>query len=106
MYPDRTAPGPNPRTHTDARKSGARGWCGTLYALNGAPMSAMAEQFRINLNQNLWGLLVGLGALGTAEYLNLCTLFWFAAVVSGIMVLSVAITTLAYTINYWRHKQD
>lgn len=69
-------------------------------------MSAVPEQFRINLNQNLWGLLVGLGALGAAEYLSLCTLFWFAVVVSAIMVLSVAVTTLAYTINYWKNKQN
>jgi len=69
-------------------------------------MTSAPEQFRINLNQNLWGLLVGLGALGAAEYFNLRTLFWFAVVVSVIMVLSVAATTLAYTIKYWMNKQN
>ena len=58
------------------------------------------DQFKINLNQNLWGLVVAFGALGAAEHFKLCTLFWFSAVVSAIMVLSVAVTTLAYTKNY------
>lgn len=67
-------------------------------------MSNPGEQFKINLNQNLWGLVVGLVGLGVAEHLSLCTLFWFAVVVSVIMALSVAFTTLAYTINYWKEK--
>lgn len=68
-------------------------------------MGSTTDQFKINLNQNLWGLLVGLGALGAAEHYKLCTLFWFSVVVSVIMVSSVAVTTLAYTINYWKNKQ-
>jgi hypothetical protein len=68
-------------------------------------MSSPEEQFKINFNQNLWGLIVGLGALGLAEHYNLCTLFWFSVVVSVIMVSSVAATTVAYTINYWKNKQ-
>lgn len=68
-------------------------------------MGSPDEQFKINLNQNLWGLVVGLSGLGVAEYFGLCTLFWFAVVVSAFMVMSVAITTLAYTINYWKQKQ-
>lgn len=67
-------------------------------------MSA-AEQFKINLNQNLWGVVVSFGALGAAEYYKLCTLFWFAVVVAVVMVASIAATTLAYTINYWKNKQ-
>ncbi|MGX8884022.1 hypothetical protein ACWWD9_12510 [Methylovorus sp. SPW-M1] len=67
-------------------------------------MSA-AEQFKINLNQNLWGVVVSFSALGAAEYYNLSTLFWFAVVVSVIMVASIAVTTLAYTIKYWKIKQ-
>jgi hypothetical protein len=67
-------------------------------------MAIPDEHFKINLNQNLWGLVVGLGFLGAAEHYDLCTLFWFAVVVSGIMVASVAVTTFAYTINYWKHK--
>lgn len=69
-------------------------------------MSNATDQFKINLNQNLWGLLIGLGALGTAEHYNLRALFWFSAIVSAIMVISVAVTFLAYTINYWKNKHD
>jgi hypothetical protein len=68
-------------------------------------MSTPTEQFKINLNQNLWGVVVGLGALGAAEYFQLCTLFWFSIAVSSITVLSLAVTTLAYTIKYWKNKQ-
>lgn len=67
-------------------------------------MSSPDDQFKINLNQNLWGLVVGLGALGLAEYYNLRVLFWIAVGVSGIMALSVTVTTVAYTLNYWNHK--
>ncbi len=67
-------------------------------------MSSAAEQFKINLNQNLWGLVIGLSGLGAAEHYRLCALFWFSVAVCIIMLLSVAVTTLAYTINYWKHK--
>jgi hypothetical protein len=68
-------------------------------------MSSPVEQFKINLNQNLWGMLIGLGALGVAEHFRLCALLWFAVAVSFIMLLSVAVTTLAYTMNYWKQKR-
>lgn len=68
-------------------------------------MSNPAEQFRINLNQNLWGLIVGLIALGAAEHFQLATLFWFAVTVSGIMLASVTVTTVAYTLRYCKNKQ-
>ena len=63
------------------------------------------DQFKISLNQNLWGLVVGLGAMDAGEHYNLRTLLWFSIVVSVIMVASLAVTTLAYTINYWKNKQ-
>ncbi len=66
---------------------------------------AAEDQFKINLNQNLWGVVVAFGSLGASEYFHLSTLFWFSTVVAGIMVLSVAVTTLAYTTNYWKIKQ-
>ena len=68
-------------------------------------MSSPQEQFKINLNQNLWGLVVGLSGLGIAEHFSLDTLFWFSVVISAIMGLSVAVTTLAYTINYFKQKR-
>ena len=56
------------------------------------------------LNQNLWGLLVGLVALGAVEYYELCALWWFGVVISGALTLSILLTTYAYTVRYWRHK--
>ena len=69
-------------------------------------MSASVDSFKINLNQNLWGLIVGLFGLGIADHFNLCTLFWFSFLVSVVMVVSVGVTTYAYTINYWREKMN
>lgn len=69
-------------------------------------MASVEDQFKINLNQNLWGLIVGLLALGVSEYFQLSTLYWFAIIVSVIMVLSIGVTTLAYTITYWKNKQS
>jgi hypothetical protein len=51
-------------------------------------------------NQNLLGLIVGFGALGTGEYYRLWILCGFAAVVSVFSVFSVAATTIAYTLMY------
>ncbi len=67
-------------------------------------MTTPAEQFKINLNQNLWGLIVGLSALAIAEHYRLCTLFVFATILSGFMIISVAFTTYAYTTNYCKNK--
>jgi putative effector of murein hydrolase LrgA (UPF0299 family) len=65
-----------------------------------------ADQFKINLNQNLWGLLVSYGFLGVAEYYTLCTLYWFAIVPSIAMSISVCITTFSYTSNYVKNKNS
>lgn len=67
-------------------------------------MPSPTDQFKINLNQNTWGLVVAFSALGASEHYQLCTLFWFAGAASIIMLLSVAVTTLAYTINYCKQK--
>jgi len=40
------------------------------------------DNFKINLNQKLWLLLITLMTLGTAEYLGLCSLFWFGFILS------------------------
>jgi len=62
------------------------------------------NDFKINLNQNLWGLLLSLITLGAAEYFKLCVLFWFGFILSIITGLSVAITLIPYTIDYWKRK--
>ena len=63
-----------------------------------------ADAFKINLNQNLWGLFLSFGFLGIAEYYELHALFWLALVPSVAMVISLCITTWAYTDNYVRNK--
>ena len=67
-------------------------------------MSPIEEQFKINLNQNLWGLFLVLLSLGVAEAYSLNTLFWFSVVLSTIMTISVIVTMIAYTCNYWKNK--
>lgn len=63
-----------------------------------------ADNFKINLNQNLWGLLLALITLGTAEYFKLCTLYWFGFILSSLTSISFIVTLLAYTLNYWNGK--
>ena len=67
-------------------------------------MNIPTESFKINLNQNLWGLIVAFASLGLSEHYQLCTLFWFSVVVSVAATLSVVITTITYTIKYCRGK--
>ena len=62
------------------------------------------NDFKINLNQNLWGLLLALITLGAAEYFSLCTLFWFGLILSALTSISFLVTLTAYTINYWKNK--
>ena len=62
------------------------------------------SDFKINLNQNLWGLLLSLLTLGAGEYYGLCSLYWFGLLLSSITSLSFSITLTAYTIKYWKLK--
>jgi hypothetical protein len=58
-------------------------------------MTGTTEAFKINLNQNLWGLIVAFGSLSLSEHYQLCTLFLFSVVVSSVMTLSNVITSIA-----------
>jgi hypothetical protein len=69
-------------------------------------MNSPTEAFKVNLNQNLWGLLISFGFLGAAEHYDLHTLFWFAVFTSVFMTVSVLATTITYTMNYCRKKDD
>lgn len=71
----------------------------------GIHMAGSLDNFKINLNQNLWGLLVSFGFLGAAEYFQLCVLFWFSIVPAAAMVISVCITTWVYTARYKEKKR-
>ena len=67
-------------------------------------MGNLADDFNINLNQNLWGLVVCFGFLGAAEHYKLCALFWFSVIPSAIMVISIVLTTFSYTRSYMKRK--
>jgi hypothetical protein len=67
-------------------------------------MTNPTENFKINLNQNLWGLLLCLLTLGLGEYYNLGTLFKFGLILSCLASISFTITLIAYTVNYWKEK--
>jgi len=67
-------------------------------------MASPADKLNINLNQNLWGLVVSFLSLGAAEHYDLCTLYWFALATSVIMVVSIVVTTFVYTKNYVSKK--
>ncbi len=62
------------------------------------------ENFKINLNQNLWGLLLTFTALGASEYFNLRALFWLSFIASAVMLTSIIFTTTAYTWRYFQKK--
>ena len=64
------------------------------------------DKFKINLNQNLWGLVVAYGALGAAEHWGLKRLGCLSFIVATGMTLSVLVTTLVYTVNYWKKKSQ
>lgn len=67
-------------------------------------MDKVSENFKINLNQNLWVLVVSLLGLGVAEYFRLSRLLNISCVLSILSSLSVSITLLFYTINYCINK--
>ena len=65
----------------------------------------MKDSFKINLNQNLWALVISLTALGIGEHFQLQNLKKFGILLTTTTSVSYLITTLvAYTVNYWRNK--
>jgi hypothetical protein len=65
---------------------------------------AVEDKFNINLNQNLWGLVVAYAALGIAEHWRLGWLFELSRVAAIIMTISAFFTVTAYTWSYCRSK--
>lgn len=64
------------------------------------------DKFNINLNQNLWGLVVSFVALGAAEHWCLKWLFRLSLVVSVAMSASALLTVTFYTWSYCRKKLE
>lgn len=69
-------------------------------------MSDPTQNFKINLNQNLWGLTISLIALGCSEKYQLSDLEIISVVLAVVMGVSVIITTFAYTYKYCKRKWD
>ena len=65
---------------------------------------AVEDKFNINLNQNLWGLVVTYAALGVAEHWCLPWLFKLSRIAAIIMNASVFFTGIACTWNHCRAK--
>jgi len=65
---------------------------------------AVEDKFNINLNQNLWGLVVAYGALGVAEHWGLKRLGCLAFITSIWLTISLLFTAAFYTWDYCRKK--
>lgn len=65
----------------------------------------MTENFKINLNQNLWGLIISISSLGVSEFFYLNTLYYFALILTTLTTISYIITLIFYTKNYCKNKK-
>jgi hypothetical protein len=65
---------------------------------------AWEDKIDVNLNQNIWLLVVGFAALGAAEHWCLLWLCRLSVIVSIGALISVAFTLFAYTYHYCTRK--
>lgn len=68
------------------------------------PKNMTKDVININLNQNLWLLIISISALGASEYYCLPVTKNFAIIISIMSSASMLCTLTAYTINYVRDK--
>ena len=73
--------------------------------VNGLP-AKLADKTKINLNQNVWVLVVALLATGVAERYQLGMLFWPAWTLLGFSVLFVIVSMGCYTVHYCKRKKS
>lgn len=59
---------------------------------------------KVNLNQNLWALVISLSALGFSEYFHLEKLECISYVISILTSISVILTLVFYTLRYCKNK--
>lgn len=64
----------------------------------------LEDKFKINLNQNLWVLVVGFLSLGLSEYYDLEKLRILSLVLSIFTLVSIVVTLFFYTIRYCKNK--
>jgi hypothetical protein len=62
------------------------------------------DKFKINLNQNLWGLVASYVALGAAEYWELKHLLCLSFIMAIFLSVSVVVTSGFYTWEYCHGK--
>ena len=75
------------------------------YFLNLFKPEIMAKDgININLNQNLWLLLISISALAASEYYCLGITKIFSIIICTMSTISMLCTLTAYTINYVREK--
>lgn len=67
-------------------------------------MSEILEKVNINLNQNIWALIVCLTALGVSEYYALLKLMLIAWLLSWLCAGILCCCLIFYTVNYCTHK--
>jgi hypothetical protein len=66
---------------------------------------ALEDKINVNLNQNLWGLLVSYLALGAADHYHLSWWFlWLARALATLMTISVLAGFAFYTVHYCARK--
>jgi len=65
---------------------------------------APEDKFKINLNQNLWVLVVGFLSLGLSEYYDLQKLKILSLILSVGALASVSATLIFYTVKYCKNK--
>ena len=67
-------------------------------------MTNPEDKFNINLNQNLWVLIVVLLTIGISEYYGLCILFWFGITLGIVSSISIIACLIFYTYYYCMKK--
>ena len=65
---------------------------------------ALEDNFRINLNQNLWVLVVAFLSLGLSEYYDLQELNILSLILGIGALASVGATLFSYTYSYCKKK--
>jgi len=67
-------------------------------------MDKLIDKFKVNLNQNIWILIISLLGLGFSEYFNLQKLMTISFLLTIISFISVFFTLIFYTTNYCKNK--
>ena len=77
--------------------------CGGFYCFY-KNMVDISDKFNINLNQNLWVLIIGYLGIGVSEFYCLRMLFLFSTILSVATTISMICCLDAYTKEYRNKK--